>query len=131
MGYPELTQSLTRRVEIIKSRSRKKETTPEDTYPLYAVNSETLEYFEIPESCQPYISDPDLKVPAELFTTYLSAISKFGLNTVIVPNLELHKYRERIAKKKGIEVEIPKPEKPAKVKKVKSEKGKLDEVVSN
>lgn len=122
MGYPELTAGLTRRVEVIKTRSRKKELTIEESYPLYAVNSETLEYFEIPESCQPYISDPDLKVPAEMFTTYLSAISKYGLNTVIVPNIELHKYRERIAKKKGIQVEIPKPPKPEKPKKEKKVK---------
>ena len=55
-----------------------------------------------------------------LFRSYISAISKFGLNTVIVPNHELHKYRERIAKKKGLEIEIPKPEpKPKKTKAVK------------
>ena len=120
MGYPELTPGLTRKVEIIKSRSRKAEFTAEETYPLYSVNSETLDFAEIPASCQEYVSDPDKKVPAELFTVYISAISKFGLNTVIVPNHELHKYRERIAKKKGLEIEIPKPEpKPKKTKAVK------------
>lgn len=107
MGYPELTPSLTRKVEIIKSRSRKAEFTTEEIYPLYAVNTETLAFAEIPESCQEYVSDPDKKVPAELFTVYISAISKFGLNTVIVPKHELHKYRERIAKKLGIEVSDP------------------------
>jgi DNA polymerase family B len=116
MGYPELTPSLTRKVEVIKSRSRKKEFTDEETFPLYAVNSESLEYFEIPESCQAYIGNPDLMVPPEIFTTYVSSISKYGLNTVIVPNHELHKYRERVAKKKGIEIEVPKAEKPEKPK---------------
>ena len=107
MGYPELTPSLTRKVEVIKSRSRSKDFTPEETYPLYAVNSETLEYSEIPESCQEFIGNPDKQVPAELFPIYISSISKFGLNTVIVPKHELKKYRDRVAKKKGVEVDDP------------------------
>lgn len=107
MGYPELTPSLTRKVEIVKSRSRSKEFTADETYPLYAVDSNTLEYAEIPESCQDYIGNPDLQVPPELFPVYISAISKFGLNTVIVPKHELKKYRDRVAKKLGIEVDDP------------------------
>lgn len=107
MGYPELTPSLTRKVELVKSRSRTKKFTDEETYPLYAVDSTTLEYAEIPESCQSYIVNPDIQVPAELFPVYISAISKFGLNTVIVPKHELKKYRDRVAKKLGIEVDDP------------------------
>ena len=107
MGYPELTAILTRKVEIIKTRSRTKEFTTEETYPLYSVNSESLEYCEIPEICQEYIESSDKKVPTELFIVYISSISKYGLNTVIVPKHELHKYRERIAKKKGIKIEKP------------------------
>lgn len=107
MGYPELTPSLTRKVELVKSRSRSKEFTDEETYPLYAVDSNTLEYAEIPESCQSYIGNPDAQVPAELFPVYISSISKFGLNTVIVPKHELKKYRDRVAKKIGIEVDDP------------------------
>lgn len=107
MGYPELTPSLTRKVELVKSRSRSKEFTAEETYPLYAVDSKTLEYAEIPESCQDYVGNPDVQVPAELFPVYISSISKFGLNTVIVPKHELKKYRDRVAKKLGIEVNDP------------------------
>ena len=107
MGYPELTPSLTRKVELVKSRSRSKEFTDEETYPLYAVDSKTLAYAEIPESCQDFIGNPDAQVPAELFPVYISAISKFGLNTVIVPKHELKKYRDRVAKKLGIEVDDP------------------------
>lgn len=107
MGYPELTQSLTRRVELVKSRSRSKNFTDDETYPLFAVDSKTLEYAEIPESCQAYIGNPDVQVPSELFPVYISAISKFGLNTVIVPKHELKKYRDRVAKKLGIEVSDP------------------------
>jgi len=40
-------------------------------------------------------------------TVYLQAISQFGLNTVIVPKHELVKYRDRVAKKLGIQVEDP------------------------
>jgi hypothetical protein len=107
MGYPELIQSLTRRVELVKSRSRSKNFTDDETYPLFAVDSKTLEYAEIPESCQAYIGNPDVQVPSELFPVYISAISKFGLNTVIVPKHELKKYRDRVAKKLGIEVSDP------------------------
>jgi hypothetical protein len=107
MGYPELTSALVRKVELVKSRSRSKEFTNEETFPLYAVDSKTLAYSEIPESCQEYIGNPDKPVPANLFPVYISAISKFGLNTVIVPKHELTKYRDRVAKKLGIEVEDP------------------------
>lgn len=107
MGFTELTATLNRKVDVIKSRSRSKTFTDEETYPLYSVNSETLEYYEIPESCQSIIGNPDAAIPPELFPIYISAISKYGLNTVIVPKHELAKYRERIAKKKGLEVEDP------------------------
>jgi hypothetical protein len=107
MGYSELTPQLARKVDVIKSRSRSKDFTPEETFPLYAVSSVTLEYSEIPESCQGFIGNPDKKVPQELFPAYISSISKFGLNTVIVPKHELKKYRDRVAKKLGIEVDDP------------------------
>jgi hypothetical protein len=107
MGYPELTQDLVRKVDIIKSRSRSKEFTPEETFPLYAVDSSSLDYYEIPEVCQEYIGNPDKQVPASIFQVYISSISKFGLNTVIVPKHELTKYRDRVAKKLGIEVNDP------------------------
>lgn len=107
IGFTELTPKLTRKIEVVKSRSRSKDFTPEETFPLYSVNTETLEYCEIPESCQAFIGNPDLQVPPALFATYISAISKYGLTTVIVPKHELAKYRDRVAKKKGIEVSDP------------------------
>ena len=107
MGYPQLTISLSRHVEIVKSRSRSKDFTDEETYPLYVVHSETLEYEAIPESCQQYIGNPDVDVPKELMLTYLSYVSRYGLNTVIVPKHELKKYRDRVAKKLGIDVDDP------------------------
>jgi hypothetical protein len=107
MGFCELTKGLTRKVDVIKSRSRTKIFTDEETYPLYAVNSSTLEYSEIPEICQKYIGNPDLDIPPEVFPIFISSISKYGLSTVIVPKHEVQKYRERIAKKKAISVDDP------------------------
>ena len=104
MGYPELTSSLSRNIELVKSRSRKKDFTDEEMYPLYAVHSQTLEYAEIPESCQGFIGNQDAQIPPDIMTTYLQAISQFGLNTVVVPKHELAKYRDRVAKKLGIPV---------------------------
>jgi len=107
MGYPELTVSLSRNIELVKSRSRKKDFTDEEMYPLYAVHSQTLDYAKIPESCQGFIGNIDAQIPPDLMTVYLQAISQFGLNTVIVPKHELVKYRDRVAKKLGIQVEDP------------------------
>jgi len=107
ISYPELTSSLSRNIEIVKSRSRKKDFTDDEIYPLYVVHSETLEYTEIPKTFQNYIGNPDMTIPAELMTSYLAYVSKYGLNTVIVPKHELGKYRERVAKKLGISVEDP------------------------
>lgn len=107
MKYPELTPKLARRVDVIKSRTRSKEFTPEETFPLYAVDSTNLQYYEIPAICQDYIGNPDVSIPKELFATYIDSISKFGLNTVIVPKHELKKYRDRQAKKLEITVDDP------------------------
>lgn len=123
MGYPQLTQSLSRRVEIVKSRSRSKDFTDEETYPLYAVHSETLEYDAIPESIQEFVGNPDAKVPNDLMMVYLSSVSKFGLNTVIVPKHELAKYRERVAKKLGVTVEDPFAKTPAEMSQFLMENG--------
>lgn len=107
MGFSEINSKLTRHVEMVKSRSRAKNPKREDLYPLYVVNSETLEFEEIPATIQDYVGNPEIQVPEDLFPTFISFISLYGLSTVIVPKPELQKYRERIAKKKGIEVEDP------------------------
>lgn len=107
MGFSALNSKLARHIDIVKSRSRSKVLTQEDMFPLYIVNSETLEYEEIPESCQHFIGTADLTIPPDLFPTYIASITKFGLTGVIVPKGELQKYRERIAKKLGITVEDP------------------------
>lgn len=107
MGYSELTAKLTRNVVLVKSRSRAKTQTEKDMFPLYSVNSETLEFEQIPESVQAFVGNPDIKIPEELFPQFIGSISLYGLATVIVPKGELQKYRERIAKKIGITVEDP------------------------
>lgn len=107
MGFSEINSKLTRHVKMVKSRNRAKNPKHEDLYPLYVVNSETLEFEEIPATIQDYVGNPEIQVPEDLFPTFISFISLYGLSTVIVPKPELQKYRERIAKKKGIEVEDP------------------------
>jgi len=107
MGFSEINSKLTRHVEMVRSRSRAKNPKREDLYPLYVVNSETLEFEEIPETVQDFVGNPEAQIPDDLFPTFISVISLYGLSTVIVPKPELQKYRERIAKKKGIEVEDP------------------------
>jgi hypothetical protein len=106
MKFSEINEKLTRRVEIAWGRLKGVDHTDE-MFPLYAVNSETLDYSEIPESCQTYLVQPDLDVPRDLFPTYLMAITKYGLSTVIVPKYELKKYRDRVGKKLGIDVSDP------------------------
>lgn len=106
MGFWTINEKLTRQVKVVKTRSRAKNISDEDIYPLYAVNSETLEWKEMPEECQEYIGK-DIPVPDEIFPTYLASITTFGLSTVIVPKFELDKYLARMGKKLGIEVEDP------------------------
>lgn len=107
MGFSELNSKLTRHVEVVKSRSRSKVFTDDETYPLYTVHSETLDFTPIPESVQHFVGHPEITIPPELFSIFISAISTYGLSTVIVPKHELQKYRERIAKKKGLEITDP------------------------
>ena len=102
MKFSELTGDLVRKVDVVKTRSRKKEYADDETFPLYVVNSETLEYSTVPESVQGFVGHPEITIPSELFTTFISSISKYGLTTVIVPKYELSKYLERVSKKKGI-----------------------------
>lgn len=107
MGFCTINDKLTRHVEVIKTRSRAKVITEDDMYPLYAVDSITLKWKEIPKECEPYIGNSDMSIPDEIFPTYLAAITTFGLSTVIVPKFELYAYLQRMGKKLEIEVEDP------------------------
>ena len=98
---------LKRNVEVIRPKS-KKELTEDQIYPLYIVDSDTLGYVEVPEKFWKIIGNPDAAIPEESFSEYLTVITKYGLNSVVVPKFELEKYIKRLAKKKQepvIEVE--------------------------
>ncbi len=89
---------LKRRVEVVKAKS-KKELTDDQLFPLYAVNSQSMEYTEICSKFWKLIGNPEADVSEEDFPEYLSEITRYGLNTTIVPKFELDKYLKKLSKK--------------------------------
>jgi hypothetical protein len=77
----------------------KKVLTPDDIFPLYVIHSMTLEYVEFPNSVSQYFIKRDSDVPTDVSQEYVSYISKYGMNTEVVPKFELQKY---IKKRKGL-----------------------------
>jgi DNA polymerase elongation subunit (family B) len=90
---------LKRAVEFIKPKS-KKELTDDQLYPLYAVDDSTLNYVEVPNKFWKVIGNPNAQVLEEDYAEYLSVITQYGMNTVIVPKFELPKYLKRLEKKR-------------------------------
>jgi DNA polymerase elongation subunit (family B) len=103
MGLNKINQHLKREVEFKTTRS-KKPLTREQLYPLYVVDSSTLEYEEVPEKFWEVIGNPDQDPPEEDFDEYLAVITRYGLNSVVVINKNLKSYRKRIAKKLDVEL---------------------------
>jgi DNA polymerase elongation subunit (family B) len=103
LGMNELNVFLNRNVEMVKTGTRKI-LTDEQMYPLYVINTKTLEYQEIPEKFWKIIGTPSAKVPDDGFNEYIGIISKYGLDTKIVPNSKLETFRKRTAKRLGIEL---------------------------
>jgi hypothetical protein len=99
MKISSLDINLKRAVDLITVKS-KKVLTDADIYPLYAVDQDTLEYVEVPEKFWKVIGNPEADVPESDFQEYLEVITKYGLNTTIVPKPELDKYLKRLTKKK-------------------------------
>ena len=99
MKISSLDTNLKRAVELVTVKS-KKILTDADIYPLYVVDQETLQYVEVPEKFWKGIGNPDADIPEDDFQEYLSVITKYGLNTTIVPKPELDKYLKRMTKKK-------------------------------
>lgn len=99
MKISSLDINLKRAVEVITVKS-KKVLTDADIYPLYVVDQESLEYVEVPEKFWKIVGNPDAEIPEEDFQEYLGVITKYGLNTTIVPKPELEKYLKRLTKKK-------------------------------
>lgn len=90
--------NLKRAVEVIFPKT-KKEITPDMLYPLYIVNSSTLEHEEVPQKFWTIIGNPDQEPTDSEFSEYLQIIFKYGMNTVILSKFELPKFLKRTEKK--------------------------------
>jgi DNA/RNA endonuclease G (NUC1) len=104
MKMNSLDSNLKRSVEVITVKS-KKPLTDDQIYPLYVVDRDSLEYVEVPEKFWKIIGNADADIPEKDFAEYLSVITKYGLDSTIVPKFELEKYIKRLAKKKEVAVE--------------------------
>lgn len=97
-GMVGLDKNLNRIVEIIKVRTKK--AIPDDKfYPLYAIDKVNLVYVEIPEKFWKIIGNPNEFVANEDFGEYLSYITRYDLNTAIIPHYQLDKYIKSAKKK--------------------------------
>jgi hypothetical protein len=99
MKMSSLDPNLKRAVEMVKAKGKKAEDEA-NLYPLYVVNQDSLEYEEVPEKFWKILGNPDAEVEEADFPEYLSVLTKYGLDTVVVPKMELEKYLKRLTKKK-------------------------------
>jgi hypothetical protein len=99
MKMSSLDTNLKRAVDLVTVKS-KKVLTDADIYPLYVVDQDTLQYDEVPEKFWKIVGNPETDVHEDDFQEYLGVITKYGLNTTIVPKPELDKYLKRLTKKK-------------------------------
>ena len=99
MKMSSLDSELKRKVEVVVAKS-KKPLTEDQLYPLYVVDRESLQHEEVPQKFWKLIGTPDVEIAEADFPEYLSIITKYGLNTTIVPKIELDKYLKRLTKKK-------------------------------
>lgn len=99
MKMSSLDVNLKRKVELVVVKG-KKPLTEDQIYPLYAVDQESLQYVEVPQKFWKVIGNAEVEVPESDFAEYLSTITKYGLNTTIVPKVELEKYLKRLTKKR-------------------------------
>jgi hypothetical protein len=99
MNLGQLDQNLKRAIEVVTIKS-KKILAQNKVHPLYVVDQASLLHEPIPEKFWEIIGNPDREVDSGDFQEYLSVITKYGLNSVIVPEPELEKYIKRLSKKK-------------------------------
>jgi DNA polymerase elongation subunit (family B) len=99
MKMSSLDVNLKRAVEVVTVKS-KKALAVSSIHPLYVVDQDSLENSLIPEKYWNIIGNPNIDIPENDFQEYLSIITKYGLNTIIIPEPELDKYIKRIQKKK-------------------------------
>ena len=98
MKLGQLDPHLKRAVDVVTIKS-KKVLAQNTIHPLFAVDQSTLAYIQIPEKFWSIIGNPEAEVDESDFQEYLTAITTYGLNTVIVPKPELEKYIKRLSKK--------------------------------
>ncbi len=98
IGLSQIDKNLKRAYTLNTTRS-KKPLTESQLYPLHVINSETLEHEEVPEKFWKILENPEKDIPEEEFEEYLSIITKYGLNTVVIINKNLNPYIKRITKK--------------------------------
>ena len=99
MGLPQINPQLRRAIEVVKHKPKKGQEIQD--FPIHIVDAETFEHTLVPESLQDFIANPELAIPPQLMPQYLGIVSKYGLNTVVVPEAELTKYIDKIKKKKA------------------------------
>jgi len=104
LGMTEFNVHLKRNIEFAKTGS-KKPLSDEEMYPLYIINTETLEYEEVPQKFWHIIGNPNAEIKKEEFNEYLDLISRYGLNTQVIPKVKLEPYIKRVTKRKGIGTE--------------------------
>lgn len=104
LGLTEFNVHLKRNIEMVKTGS-KKPLSDEEKYPLFIINTENLEHEQIPDKYWNLIGNPNAEVKNEDFNEYLSIITKYGLNTKVVPNSKLKSYIKRTSKRLGLEIE--------------------------
>jgi hypothetical protein len=75
-------------------------------YPLYVLDKESLEYTEVSEKFWKIIGNPEVFVSDEDYPEYLETITRYGLNSLIIPKYELDKYIKRIVKKRETKLEV-------------------------
>jgi DNA polymerase elongation subunit (family B) len=105
IGVNQIDKHLKRAVEFKTSKS-KNPLTKEQLYPLHVIDSETLAHEEVPEKFWEIIENPDAKIPDEIYGEYLSIITKYGLNTVVLINKNLKPYINRISKNKKLNGDV-------------------------
>lgn len=106
IGVNQIDKHLKRAVEFKSSKS-KNPLTDDQLYPLHVINSETLEHTEVPERFWKKIGNPDAVISDEEYGEYLSVITRYGLNTVVLINKNLKPYINRINKNKKKDAAVP------------------------
>ena len=105
MKITPLDENLRRQVEVVKVKT-KKEISDEQMYPLYVLDKESLDYTEVSEKFWKIIGNPEVFVSDEDYPEYLETITRYGLNSLIIPKYELDKYIKRIVKKRETKLEV-------------------------